>query len=199
MERLNKYLAATFLSAAMILPGVAQAMEIQQFDKMMVQDQRDYVSALIVGAQTVLIKQGKSDDAAKVKKLFTEIPAGAKVSLGLTELDRNLDLARIVDSQRVVKDRNAWHLDVEDVMFVTLKANGIDLPGSFLLSPRISNPNDFWLAGCGPQNLFENDAKDMGHDHELVHRKDGGPKSVPTLPPAPRHDQKAIASSIREN
>jgi hypothetical protein len=140
MERLNKYLAAVFLAAAMLLPGVAQAMEIKQFDKMVVQDQGDYISVLIAGAQRVLINQGKSDDASKVQRLFTEVPSGDKVALGLAELDRNLDLARVVDSQSVVKDRNAWHLEVEDVMFVTLKANGIDLPGSFFTVAKDFKP-----------------------------------------------------------
>jgi hypothetical protein len=107
---------------------------------MVVQDQRDYISVLVVGAQKVLIDQGKNDDAAKVQRLFTEIPSGDKVALGLTELDRNLDLARVVDSQRVVKNRKAWHLDVEDVMFVTLKANGIDLPSSFFTVAKDFKP-----------------------------------------------------------
>jgi hypothetical protein len=138
--RLNKYFAAAFLSAAMLLPGLAQAMEIQQFDKMALQDQGDYIRVLIDGAQNILINQGKRDDAAKVQKLFTEVPSGNKVALGLTELDRNLHLARVVDSQRAVKDRNAWHLEVEDVMFVTLKANGIDLPGSFFTVARDFKP-----------------------------------------------------------
>jgi hypothetical protein len=140
MERLNKYLAAGFLSAAMLLPGVAQAMAIQQFDKMVVQDQGDYISVLIVGAEKVLITQGKSDDAAKVQRLFTEAPSGNKVALGLTELDRNLDVARAVESQRVVSDRDAWHLEVEDVMFVTMKANGIDLPSSFFTVAKDFKP-----------------------------------------------------------
>jgi hypothetical protein len=177
MERLNKNLAATFLSAAMILPGVAQAMEIQQFDKMAVQDQRDYVSALIVGAQNVLTKQGKSDDAAKVNKLFTEIPPGDKVALGLTELDRNLDLARIVDSREVVKEGNTWHLEVEDVIFVTLKANGIDLPSSFFTVGKDFKPKRLlarWRRSS--ENPFENHGKDGSR---LVLCSDHDSDSVP--------------------
>ena len=34
MKRVNKFLVATFLSAAMLWTSAAQAMEIRQFDKM---------------------------------------------------------------------------------------------------------------------------------------------------------------------
>ena len=39
--------AATFLSAAMLFSGAAQAMEIRQFDKMADQDQAEYVGLLM--------------------------------------------------------------------------------------------------------------------------------------------------------
>ena len=71
MNRFNKFLAATFLSAAMLLPSAAQAMQIQQFDKMADQDQADYVVALVNGAEKVLTDEGKPDLAAQVEHLFT--------------------------------------------------------------------------------------------------------------------------------
>jgi len=49
MNRTGKSLAATFLSAAMLFSGVAQAMEIRQFDKMADQDQAKYRGDLVVG------------------------------------------------------------------------------------------------------------------------------------------------------
>jgi hypothetical protein len=52
MNRFNKFLAATFLSATMLFTSVAQAMTIQQFDKMAGQDQDDYIGDLIVGRKT---------------------------------------------------------------------------------------------------------------------------------------------------
>jgi hypothetical protein len=54
MNRFNKSLAATFLSAAMLLPGVAPTMQIEQFDKMANDDQAEYVGELIQGAEKVL-------------------------------------------------------------------------------------------------------------------------------------------------
>ena len=50
----KKYLVAAFLLATMLFTTVAQAMEIQQFDKMAVPDQGDYVGLLIGGAEQVL-------------------------------------------------------------------------------------------------------------------------------------------------
>jgi hypothetical protein len=58
MNGFKKYLACAFLSAAMLFSGVAQAMEIRQFDKMAVQDQGDYIQALVDGAQKVLNDEG---------------------------------------------------------------------------------------------------------------------------------------------
>lgn len=132
MNGFKKYLAATFLSAAMFFTSAAQAMQIQQFDRMADQDQHDYLNVLVYGAQRVLIDEGKADLAAKIDKLFTEVPAGDKMSLGLTELERNLDRARVADIQRIQNNPDARRLEVEDAMIVTLRKNGIELPPSFL-------------------------------------------------------------------
>src|ERR1700674_3753072 len=71
MNGLNKFLAATFLSAAMLFTTGAQAMEIRQFDKMADQDQAEYVGLLVQGAEKVLTDEGRSDLAAQVEHLFT--------------------------------------------------------------------------------------------------------------------------------
>jgi len=131
MNGFNRFLVAAFMSAAMLLPGAVQAMEIQQYDKMALQDRADYVGDLIVGAQKVLIDEGRSDLADQVHNLFTETPAGDAVPLGMTEFSRNLDRARLADAKRAAVDPNARRLEVEDAMFVTLKANNIQLPDSF--------------------------------------------------------------------
>ena len=43
--------STTILSAAMLLCGTAQAMEIEKFDRMAAQDQSDFIVVLIEGAQ----------------------------------------------------------------------------------------------------------------------------------------------------
>ena len=51
MNRFSTFLTAAFLSAAMPVATAAPAMEIQQFDKMATQDQADFVSQLVGGAE----------------------------------------------------------------------------------------------------------------------------------------------------
>jgi hypothetical protein len=132
MNRFNKYLAATFLSAAMLFTSAAQAMEIEQFDKMALQDQHEYVADLVIGAEKVLTDEGRPDQAEQVRKLFTEMNPGNKIPLGVAEFDVNLALARVVDAKRIAQDPNARRLEVEDAMIVTMRKNGIELPPSFL-------------------------------------------------------------------
>jgi hypothetical protein len=131
MNRLNKSLAATFLLAAMLCTSAAQAMEIRQFDKMAVQDQGDYIQALVDGAQKVLTDQGHRDLAVKVDQLFTEVHQGDTMPLGMIEFEDNLARARVADARNVIKDPSTRRIEVEDAMAVTLKKNGIVLPQSF--------------------------------------------------------------------
>jgi hypothetical protein len=105
MDRLT--LSATALFVAVLLSGAAQAMEIRQYDKMADQDQADYVQVLVDGAQKILKDEGRGDLAGKMDQLFTEIPAGDKISLGMTEFESNLTLARVADVKRVISNPNA--------------------------------------------------------------------------------------------
>jgi hypothetical protein len=131
MNRFNKFLVAAFMSAAMLLPSMVQAMEIRQFDKMAMPDQSDYVGLLVQGAEKVLKDEGRADLAAQVDNLFTTTDPGDAHTIGMVEFERNLALARAADADRVLKDPNARRLEVEDAMAVTLKKNGIVLPQSF--------------------------------------------------------------------
>ncbi|MFY9751368.1 MAG: hypothetical protein WBS18_05540 [Candidatus Acidiferrales bacterium] len=54
MNRFNKFLVAAFMSAAMLLPNMAQAMDIIQFDQMTAQDRQDFLDSLSRDAETVL-------------------------------------------------------------------------------------------------------------------------------------------------
>ena len=116
----------------MLLPGAAQAMEIRQFDKMAIQDQGNYIQALVDGAQKVLNDEGQRDLAIKVDQLFSETHHGDTMPLGMIEFENNLALARVADAKRVIKDPSARRLEIEDAMIVTMRKNGIELPPSFL-------------------------------------------------------------------
>jgi hypothetical protein len=90
MNGFDKYLSATFLSAVVLCPCSAQAMQIQQFDKMVFSDQGDYLVVLIEGAQRVLIETGRRDLADKVHRLFRETPRSDDAPIGVTVFEINL-------------------------------------------------------------------------------------------------------------
>ncbi len=95
---------ATFVSAAMLFTGAAQAMEIQQFDKMANDDQAEYVGALIQGAEKVLTDEGRADLAAKISHLFTTNAPDGNVSIGMSQFMLTLAKARVTDAKNVEKD-----------------------------------------------------------------------------------------------
>jgi len=124
-------IAVFVLTFLMVSVAVAQAMEIEKFTKMAVQDQSDYVVVLIQGAQKVLIQSGRKDLADKVHKLFTTTIPGDDSPIGVVEFESNLARARAADLRNLAKNPSAPRLEVEDAMVVTLEKNGIPLPTSF--------------------------------------------------------------------
>lgn len=116
-------------------------MEIQKYDKMADQDQSNYIASLVIGTQKVLADEGRRDLADQVDKLFSEIPAGDEITLGMTEFKTNLALARVADAERAAQDPSAHRLEVEDAMLVTLKKNGIPLSQDFIRGFRAANNN----------------------------------------------------------
>jgi hypothetical protein len=137
MNRLNNFLVATFMSAAMFSAGAAQAMQIQQFDKMASEDKGEYVGLLMVGgAEQAFKDEGRADLAEKVEQLFTTTLPGDKITIGVGEFQLNLARARVADSERAAKDPNAHRLEVEDAMLVTLKKNNIPLSQDFIKNFR---------------------------------------------------------------
>ena len=128
---MTKHLIATFLSAAVLFTNAARAMEIRQYDKMAKPDQHNYVADLIIGAQKILIDEGRSDLAAQVDKLFTYTPAGDEIPIGYVEFSRNLDRLRLADAENAQKNPKDPRVEVEDAMFDTLHKNHIELPESF--------------------------------------------------------------------
>jgi hypothetical protein len=132
MNRVNRFLVATFMSAAMLFPGMAQAMQITQFDKMADQDQVEYIHELISGAEKVLTDEGRPDLATRVEQLFTtKNDPNDTDTMGMIEFERNLATLRVHDLKNAQKHPNDPRLEVEDVVILTLHKNGIELPDSF--------------------------------------------------------------------
>jgi hypothetical protein len=137
---MNRFtLSAAMLSVAVLLSAAAQAMEIQQYDKMSNDDQSEYVALLVGGAEQTFNDEGRADLAAQVDHLFTTTDSGDAHTIGVVEFQMNLALAREADVKRAVKDPNAHRLEVEDAMLVTLKKNNITLSQDFIRGFRAVN------------------------------------------------------------
>ena len=125
-------LTVTLLSAALLFPGAARAMTIQQFDKMAMPDQVEYIADLIDGAQKVLTNDGKPGMAAQVKQLFTTKNPGATGTIGMSAFETSLASLRAIDDRNVEKNPHAQRLEVEQAMILALRHNNIALPKSFM-------------------------------------------------------------------
>ncbi len=78
-------LSVAVLSVAVLLSSAAQAMEIQQYDKMSNDDQGEYVSRLVGGAEQAYKDEGRADLAAQVDHLFITTLPGDKITIGVGE------------------------------------------------------------------------------------------------------------------
>ncbi len=134
-------LAAMFLSATLLAASAAQAMEIRQFDKMANNDQAEYVSELIQGAEKVLTDEGRSDQAEQGATLFRTNAPDGNISIGMSQFILDLAKARLADAQRALKDPGAHRLEVEDAMLVSLKKNNIPMLQEFIRDFRAINNN----------------------------------------------------------
>ena len=132
MNGVKKYLAATFLSAAMLLPNMAQAMDIIQFDQMTAQDRQDFLNSLSKAAETVLEQEGRSADAMKVHHLFDDIRPGDELPIGEAELEGNLANERVRDAKKHIQNHEAPRVQVEVALALTLSKNGIQVTPDFV-------------------------------------------------------------------
>ena len=132
MNGVKKYLAATFLSAAMLLPNMAQAMDIIQFDQMTNEDRQDFLNFLPKAAETVLEQEGRSADALKVHHLFNDIRPGDNLPVGEAELEMNLANERVRDAKKHIQNHEAPRVQVEVALALTLSKNGIEVTPDFV-------------------------------------------------------------------
>jgi hypothetical protein len=134
MNRFNKFLVAAFMSAAMLLPNMAQAMDIIQFDQMTNQDRQAFLDSLSRDAETVLQQEGRSADAQKVHHLLNDISPGSDLPLGEAELEGNPDSQRVRDAEQHIKNPDAPRLQVESALALTLSKNGVQITPDFVRS-----------------------------------------------------------------
>jgi hypothetical protein len=121
-------MASTVALIALTTPlmSTAQAMQIQQFDRMAGRDQIAYVDQLAQSVEDA----SKGDLLPKVKRFFMPKQSGEAIS-GMGRFELNLALARIVDLDAATKNPEVRRLEVEDVMYVTLERSGVALSKNF--------------------------------------------------------------------
>jgi hypothetical protein len=132
MNRINRFLVAAFMSAAMLLPNMAQAMDIIQFDQMTAQGRQAFLDSLSRDAETVLQQEGRSADVLKVHQLFNDIRPGDNLPVGEAELELNLDSARVRDAEKHIRNPDAPRVQVEVALVETLSKNGIQMTPDFI-------------------------------------------------------------------
>lgn len=126
---------ASFLLAgfvALCLPVSLSAMPYRQFDTMNMLDQAEYIAVMVDTTQRVLSVSGGANYAAQIEQLFATVKPGDSMSVGLAELEGNIDQLRIHDLERVIKDPKAHRFDVEVALLVTLKKNNIPITQPFV-------------------------------------------------------------------
>ena len=134
-------LKAALLSIVLLLTTTGHTMPIYQFDKMKPNDRARYVAELIQSAEKILRDEGNPDVAAKVRHLFTPNAQEGLFSLGMGRFMQDLRMERDFDAKRVAQDPNARRLEVEDAMFLTFTANGIELAAHLLPRSKTFKPN----------------------------------------------------------
>ena len=134
MNRFNRFLVAAFMSAAMLLPNMAQAMDIIQFDQMTAQDRQAFLDSLSRAAETVLEQEGRSADVQKVHHLFNDISPGSNLPLGEAELEMNLANQRVRDAEKHIQNPDTPRIQVETALALTLNAHDIKITPDFVRS-----------------------------------------------------------------
>jgi len=131
MNRSNKFLVATFMSAAMLRPSMAQAMDINDYFEMADQDQGRFDQTLLTGAEKVLNDEGRADLADQLDRLFTEVKPGNKFSDAVVDYFARLGAMQIAEVNREVRNPNLPHLQAERAFRDAAKDHGILLPPAF--------------------------------------------------------------------
>ncbi len=121
-----KRLLTALASAGLLMANLAQAIEIRQFDKLAGDDQIDYVSGLVASVEAA----SSPAQLPQVKRFFKNKQPGQAIS-GMGQFELDLARARVADLQSAASNPRARHLEVEDVLYVTLQRNGIVLQESF--------------------------------------------------------------------
>ncbi len=131
MNRVNLFLAGIFLSAILLSPGMARAMDIKDYLKMADQDQGRFDRSLLTGAEKLLSDEGRTDLADRLNRLFTDVKAGNNLGDGTVDYRANLGAMAISEVRREAWNPNLPHLQAEKAFREAAENHGIPLPPAF--------------------------------------------------------------------
>jgi hypothetical protein len=118
------------VASLMLCPRVSLAMEIEMFDALAPQDQRDYLEYLVDTAGKILIEQGRGDSAAKVEQLFSKKVSGRDRSQGDVLFHAQLARARAYAAENPT---SPIRIDLVSVLTQTLVSSGVLVPPATFL------------------------------------------------------------------
>ncbi|RPI55312.1 MAG: hypothetical protein EHM55_08275 [Acidobacteria bacterium] len=128
MNRATTSFIAALVTATVLSPRASTAMNIQMFDLLMDEDQREYVEYLVEVTRRVFIEMNQKDAAEKVEVLFEAERSGGHQSVGERQIRDILQRMRSFNAER---PNSPLRFDVEGAMLQTLVNNGIDIPNQF--------------------------------------------------------------------
>jgi hypothetical protein len=126
-------------AACLLTSRAALAMNIQQFERMLEEDQHAYVTDLVWGAAVLLEEDCKPQVAARVRRLFIH-------ALGVTDNDslegtqRFGDRLLLAGRRAAERPEQAGNIRVDDALRATLRDQGITLPDRFAAIDRAFSP-----------------------------------------------------------
>jgi hypothetical protein len=160
-----------FLSSMLIIavcaasfPSSLPAASFEQFDKMDLYDQAEFIAVMIDTEQTALRNAGKGDLADQIEELFTRMGPNDDISSGFSRFIDNVYQARLADikMQRENPNTASARVGVEWALFWTLEQNNIKL--------TVPMMNEVWdtMREFHPQTYAEFHAKSPAEQRRVI-------------------------------
>ena len=146
MNDLLKCSVVALLSTLLLSSSPSQAMEIEMFDRLSVEDQQDYLQYLVGAAKKVLVEQDRKAEAVKGEEVFKKVPAGSKRSVGHTQFETHLASIRKFSASAPA----GFHFTrpygrVEGAFIRTLDQNGVKPTAKFVQAlTQLTTEKPFW-------------------------------------------------------
>lgn len=145
-------------------PPALQAASFEQFDKMDLYDQAEFVAVMIDTEQTALRNAGKGDLADQIEELFTRMGPNDNISSGFSRFGDNLYQARLADIKMQRENPNTYsaRVSVEWALFWTLEQSNIKL--------TVPMMNEVWdtMREFHPQTYAEFHAKSPADQRRVI-------------------------------